>query len=300
VKALQVSLTCAALCLTAAAARSGAGGAAQLRSGGNFNVEVVKDLAYDDGADADPVRHRLDLYLPKGQKGFPVLLYVHGGGWTKGSKEAAAKLAHTLARNGIGTAATNYRLTPQVKHPAHARDVAKAFAWVRGHIAKYGGRPDEMFLSGHSAGGHLVALLATDPAYLTAEKLSLGDIKGVIPISGVYTLKTGHFKGPFGADADGLRNASPLTHVKGKHPPFLILYADKDGKDFDKMAEEFGKAIKNGKGEAATLMVRDRTHGSIVGKMVQQDDPALQAVLVFVARHSSLKLADVEVKKAGS
>src|SRR5262249_25002871 len=161
-----------------------------------FNVEVVKDLAYDDGPDADPVRHRLDLYLPKGQKGFPVLLYVHGGGWTKGSKEAAAKLAHTLARNGIGTAATNYRLTPQVKHPAHARDVAKAFAWLRAHIPKYGGRSDEMFLSGHSAGGHLVALLGTDPSYLAAEKLSLADVKGVIPISGVYTLKEGHFKGP--------------------------------------------------------------------------------------------------------
>ena len=56
-----------------------------VQTGGHYQVEAVQDVAYYEGKDADPVRHRLDLYLPKGHKDFPVLLFVHGGGWTKGT-----------------------------------------------------------------------------------------------------------------------------------------------------------------------------------------------------------------------
>jgi acetyl esterase/lipase len=77
-------------------------------------VEVVKDLAYYEGADADKVRHKLDLYLPKGQKDYPVLFFIHGGGWQRGSKNGSGGLGKTLAKNGIGMVTINYRLTPAV------------------------------------------------------------------------------------------------------------------------------------------------------------------------------------------
>src|SRR5262249_4774312 len=166
-------------------------GTPAVKSGGNFEVEAVTDIDYHGGKDADKVRHRLDLFLPKGQKDYPVLVFVHGGAWTKGSKKGFEGLARLFASNGVGTAITNYRLSPQVKHPAHAQDVAMAVAWVHKHIAKHGGRPDQLFLSGHSAGGHLVALLGTDPAYLEAAGVPLKDIKGGIPISGGYPFPPG-------------------------------------------------------------------------------------------------------------
>jgi acetyl esterase/lipase len=75
-----------------------------------------------------------------------------------------------------------------VKHPEHVRDVARAFAWAHVHIGHYGGDPGQLFLLGHSAGGHLVALLATDERYLAAEGRTTQDIMGVIAVSGVYRI----------------------------------------------------------------------------------------------------------------
>jgi acetyl esterase/lipase len=288
------ALSCPALLLAfglllarPAAAAADAPGA--VKSGGNYDVEVLQDITYYTGKDADPVRHKLDLYLPRGVKGYPVLFFIHGGGWSKGSKDGFARHGKLFARNGIAFVAANYRLTPQVQHPAHAQDVARAFAWTHRHIAKYGGRADQIFVSGHSAGGHLVALLATDPSYLEAEKLALIDIKGAIPISGVYTIRAGRIKA-FGGDEEACRLASPQSHVSGQRPPELIIYADKDGKDFDKMAESFAEALRKVGNTASTLKVDNRTHNTVMANIANQDDPATQAILAFIARHAGLKL----------
>src|SRR5687768_5003527 len=81
-----------------------------------FEVETVKDLAYVE-KDADKERHKLDMYLPKDGKDYPVLFYIHGGGWTKGSKDGSGTHGKTFAANGIGFVTINYRLSPSVKHP---------------------------------------------------------------------------------------------------------------------------------------------------------------------------------------
>jgi len=84
-----------------------------------YEVEVVKNVSYNDSKDADDVRHKLDLYLPKGAKDYPVLFYIHGGGWTKGSKESFARHGKMFASRGIGCVSVNYRLSPKIKHPDH-------------------------------------------------------------------------------------------------------------------------------------------------------------------------------------
>lgn len=260
--------------------------------GGTFEVEVIPDIAYFDGKGADPAKHKLDLYLPKGQKDFPVLLYVHGGGWTKGDRKGAEQVSRTFAKHGIGTVTISYRLSPAVKHPAHVQDVAKAFAWTQRNIGKYGGRADQLFVSGHSAGGHLVALLASDESYLKAEKLALKDIKGAIPISGVFRIVPGRVKGAFGEDEEECRKASPLTHVAGSLPPFLVLYAEKDSDALRKQGEEMGEALKKAKIEAVCLEIKERDHGSIVRNIPNDSDITARAVLDFIARHSNLKGKD--------
>ncbi len=89
--------------------------------------------------------------------------------------------------------AINYRLSPSVKHPEHVKDVARAFSWVRGHIADYGGDRDRIVLCGHSAGGHLVSLLAAADTYWEDKTLGLTvedrqALRGVIAVSGVYRI----------------------------------------------------------------------------------------------------------------
>src|SRR5207253_144196 len=131
-----------------------------------------------------------------------------------------------FARHGVGAAVISYRLSPAVQHPEHVKDVARAFAWTHQHIADYGGRADQLFVSGHSAGGHLVSLLATDESYLQAEGLSLKDIKGAMPISGVYAIPDGLFNEAFGKDPEVRKKAGPINQVREGCPPFLILFGD--------------------------------------------------------------------------
>jgi dipeptidyl aminopeptidase/acylaminoacyl peptidase len=270
-------------------------------TGGNYEVEEVRDLAYYKGDDADAVRHKLDLYLPRGRKDFPVLFFVHGGAWKSGTKELYGPLGRVFARNGIATVIINYRLSPKVKHPAHVQDVARAFAWTHGNIGRYGGRPDQIFVCGHSAGGHLVALLSCDESHLKAEKLSCKAIKGCIPLCGVYTILPNMiFEKAFGKDPEVCKAASPLSHVKGAHPPALIIYADKDYPMLDLMAEQFCKKLKGCECEAGILKIANRTHISLIVQSANEADPTTQAILQFVARHAGLTLKPRAPAKAAT
>jgi len=193
---------------------------------------------------------------------------------------------------------TNYRLSPKVKHPAHVEDVAAAFAWAHKNIARHGGRADELFLCGHSAGGHLAALLATNESYLAAEKLSFTAVKGVLALSGVYSILPGVLPAQFGDDPEVCQQASPLSNVKGKHPPFFIAYADKDMPFLGPMAEQMVKALKKAECPVELVKMKNRTHVTIIKDLGtnKEDDPLSQAMLGFIAKHSGLKLP---VRKAG-
>ena len=252
-----------------------------------YQVEKHKDLVYNPAKDADRVRHKLDLYVPKGAKDFPVMMFVHGGAWKSGTKDLYGPLGETFAKQGIGTAIINYRLTDgkgTVKHPDHIHDVAKAFAWVKASCGKYGGSKDKLFVSGHSAGGHLVALLGTDESYLKAEGCTTRDISGVMALSGVYTISSLILGDIFGKDEAVCKAASPITHCKGSHPPFLIAYGNRDFPFMDLMAEDFGKKLKENKNEAKVMKL-DRDHFSIVIQMASKmDDELTKAMVEFMTK----------------
>ncbi len=250
-----------------------------------FEVEKHKDIAYRTDADADKVRHKLDVYVPKGQKDFPVVLFVHGGTWKSGSKTLYAGLGEAFAKQGIGFVICNYRLSPAVKHPAHVEDVAKAFAWVYDNAEKYGGSKGKLFVCGHSAGGHLVSLLATDSDYLKAEKRSPDEIRGVVAISGVYRIApVAPLRTAFGTDAEVCKKASPLTHVKGKHPPFLIAFADGDLPLLPELARDMHKALKKADSPTELLECKKCNHISIITNFVVDDDVLHKAVCDFVKK----------------
>src|ERR1043165_7914575 len=99
---------------------------------GGAGVDVRTNLTYYSGEGADKYRHRLDLYLPKGKRDVPMMMFVHGGGFTVGIKDQYAFVGQVLAANGIATAVISYRLSPKTSYPGHVQDVARAFAWLRG------------------------------------------------------------------------------------------------------------------------------------------------------------------------
>jgi arylformamidase len=124
------------------------------------NVRVERDVAYG----TDP-KQRFDVYIPAKASHAPVMFLVHGGGWRIGDKAGRAVVENKVRHwTGAGfiVISTNYRLLPAADPITQAEDVARAVAFAQGRLAGWGGDPDRMVLVGHSAGAHLVALLATD------------------------------------------------------------------------------------------------------------------------------------------
>lgn len=216
-------------------------------------------------------KQRLDVYRPKAGKNLPVVLYVHGGEWTKGDKAEVSYKPKFFTENGVVFVSTNYRLYPAAKFPAHAEDVAAAVRWVVDHIADYGGDPKKVVLMGHSAGCHLVTLVALDPQYLGKVKLTPADLRGVVAWSGgAYDLAAKvaeggsykeHIQNAFGPDESAWRAASPVTHAKtaGSGPPFLFAAYEK-GNNAHRAAERLAGLIRDAKGKAEVVVLKDRTH----------------------------------------
>ena len=258
-------------------------GANRLRS--TDDVRIYKDIVYYDGKSFDADMHILDIYVPRGAKNYPVVFFVHGGAWIGGDKAATANVGMTLAEMGIGVVNINYRLYPWVGYPSFVKDVARAFDWTVENIAEYNGDPKTIFVGGHSAGGHLSALIATDPSYLERYKLSTDQIRGVIGISGVYDVTPADFNRVFTKNKETRRQASPALQVTKNAPPFLLLYAQNEMEEVDGQAQTMASAAKQ-KGVPRQLAeIPNRNHGTILGRIGSSGDPATNRILSFIQQY---------------
>lgn len=281
----------------------------QNSSGELYKVKVVKDLAYYDGPDAHPEKHKLDLYLPEGARNFPTMLWIHGGAWIVGDRKQEADLARRFAEQGIGMAVISYRLSPGtwanpeltegVQHPEHPRDASRALRWVIDHAADYGIDTKKLVISGYSAGGHMSALLCTDETYFKEVNLSFKDVVGAVPIAGGYDIAAyyqshltangkemadSHVLGVFGPE-ETLPDVSPTTFLKKKSLPMLVI-SESQTYDYTKLFEDKVKELDNKKVEFIHYM--DRDHRSLYNKMkAEGEDEARKAVIDYVMRITS-------------
>jgi acetyl esterase/lipase len=212
------------------------------------DVERITDISYREGGS----RARLDVYRRKDVdvQNAPVLVQVHGGGWTIGDKsQQGLILMNRMAARGWVCVAMNYRLAPKNPFPAQIEDVKRAIAWTREHIASYGGDPSYLVVTGGSAGGHLAALAALTPnvaEYQPGFEDADTSVSACVPFYGVYDLAglTGdrsavemrdYFLGPRvfrkdpKADLAAFELASPLANVVPDAPDFFVIHGDQDG-----------------------------------------------------------------------
>ena len=253
-------------------------------------VRVVPDIAYQVKVGDATEKNKLDLFLPQDAKGAPVIVSLYGGGLTQGDKKGQAFVGQRFASAGIATAVANYRLSPGVRHPVHVQDAAAAFAWVKHHIAEYGGNPDQVFVIGHSAGAYLAALLATDERYLAAHQLSLRDIRGVVPVSGFYWVeRTGvapdRDKSIWGTDEKAWIDASPAHHLHAHVPPMLVLYTDGDDPWRRAQNAEAAAALKSaGNARVEIVEIKGRTHNTIWSRLNEEGDEVSDRIVQFVRK----------------
>ena len=275
---------------------------------GLSRTRTVKDLAYYDGQNADPEKHKLDLVFPASTEPFPVVMWIHGGGWSIGDRSDATALALRFAERGVGVAAISHRLSsaawlnPEasqsgVVHPAHVQDCAQAFAWLRQHIQKYGGDPNRLFIGGHSSGAHLATLLATNPRYLAEHNVSPNMIKGVIAVEGAYDIERyrkvlielespelaeAHIQAVFGPKEENWRDASPTTYLSGNTVPILVVTGEEEG--YRRYAHHFQEAAEQaGKRTIRFLDAKQRVHATIILMMTRKEpDPVRKTILDFI------------------
>ncbi|MCW5770258.1 MAG: alpha/beta hydrolase [Rhodospirillaceae bacterium] len=209
-------------------------------------VDVSRDHAY-----GRHPRHRLDVFrgaaMPASQQ--PVLLFVHGGGFTGGDKAIPgrpfyANVGNWAVRNGMVGVNMTYRLAPEHPWPAGPEDVASAVAWVRANIAAMGGDPAQLFLMGHSAGAVHAAAYAAQPKFHGTDGHGLA---GLILVAGLYAF-AGVAPNPilasyFGSDGDLYGERSSVPQISSVEVPVMVAVGEFDPPEFQQQAAVMMQAL---------------------------------------------------------
>ncbi len=248
---------------------------------------VTRDIDYLPAADYAEAKDRLDVHMPDDADGAPVLVYFHGGALMFGDKSLGDPVAERLLPLGIGVVSANYRLSPNVAHPAHVADAAAALAWTVRNIEAYGGDPQRVYLAGHSAGAYLAALLALDASHRASLGLPGEVIAGSVLISPfLYVEETApeRPKSVWGDDPDAWVAASVTPHLGGGKPPTLLLYADADEDWRKSQILRFAAALRASGNEVAAEELKDRDHRSLISRINEADDGIGEGIATLVLR----------------
>lgn len=246
-------------------------------------LTVATNLAYG----PDP-RQVLDVYAPPTAKNSPVLIFIHGGSWTSGSKDGYKFVGESFARAGLVTVVISYRLAPVNRYPTFVQDAARAIRWTRDHAARYGGDPNALFVSGHSAGGFNAVEVVVNRRWLDDVDVPVSSVKGVIGIAGPYSYDFRQFASrnafPEGATP---QEVMPSYHVRPDAPPHLLLVAENDQVVAPENATRMEAALKTAGVPVERRVLPRLDHYTIVGSLSRRLTflgATRQAVLDFVNR----------------
>jgi acetyl esterase/lipase len=262
------------------------------------DVRTYKDIVYATptaSLSGAQVPLHLDLFVPALPAGasFPVVVYIHGGGWHKSDRAERATWP-ALLRHGLAVASIDYRLTDQAPFPAQIHDCKGAIRFLRAHAAKYHLDGAHIGAWGPSAGGHLAALLGTSAGDRELE----GDVGGNLTESSliqaacdwygpidILTCVNGDwdhvlfkplFGGPVNEHLDLVEKASPNLHISPRCPPFLIMHGDSDGKVAIEQSTLLETALQQAGVAARMVVVPGGGHGGAAWEKPETMKPVIR------------------------
>lgn len=221
----------------------------------------------------------LDVYIPaentnaehkdfENKEKAPVLVFFYGGRWTSGDKADYRFVADRFVKKGYVVVVPNYRKYPSVKFPAFVEDGAEALAWVYKNIGSYEGDPKRIFVSGHSAGAHIGALLTVDERYLEQHNIPSSVIRGFAGLAGPYSFvpdeeDTMDMFGP----EEKYSQMQATSFIGGREPPMLLLHGEEDTVVKMYNLQRLKKEIVRKNGRVATHVYPDMDHVDIVSSL---------------------------------
>ena len=250
-------------------------------------LTVARDQAYG----ANP-RQRMDVWRPAdAAEPLPVIVFFYGGAWQSGSRADYAFVAAPLARRGFVVAVPDYRVYPEASFPAFMEDAAAAVAFVRQQAPAWGGDPARVVLAGHSAGAHMVVLLALDRQYLDAAGSAPEQVAGVVGIAGPYDflpITMPDIRGVFGPLPDD-RVTQPASYAlsgAGAAPPMLLIHGEDDRTVLPFNSLSLQRRLHEAGGRARAVMYPGVAHIGIVlgfSPLLRQASPVLDDTAAFAA-----------------
>ena len=247
----------------------------------------TNEIAYG----ADP-RQRLE-FSPATAPGAPLVVFIHGGAWCMGDMASAGHMAAHFHGRGYAFASLNYRLVPQVNPQQQGEDVAAAIARLLGDAAALGIDRSRLMIIGHSAGAHLAALIATDPAYLAAHHIPIGAIGGVVlldgagydvaaQLAGAGPVLRGLYDYAFGRDPAFQRHVSPIAHAAAPNAGRFLIFHIASRSDSGAQSVRLA-ALLRGAGTPAEVVSVDGTHAEIYRNFGQPGHRPTEATDAFAA-----------------
>jgi arylformamidase len=221
------------------------------------SVDGRIDLRYGSAA-----RERLDFF-PCGRPGAPTLVYIHGGYWQFNDKEPYAFLGESLLPGGFNLALVEYTLAPEARMDQIAAEIRRAVAWVIDHARELGADPARVFVSGHSAGGHLTGVAMNDPR-----------LAGGIAISGIFDLepiRLNYLNEKLGLDVAEAERNSPMLHFPAQAAPLVVTVGLDELPELVRQSEEYVAAWQKAGLKGRYLPVAGHEHFSILEELARPD-----------------------------
>jgi len=239
----------------------------------NCSSKKITDISYIVSSDKNSVPDpKLNVFIPRkaSAKLLPVLIFVHGGNWDSGRKGIYDLLGRNFAKKGIITIIPNYTLSPDANYYVMTKQIAAAIVWAKNNASKYNGDPNQIFITGHSAGGHLGALAVMNPKYGIDPKSISGiilndaaglDMKNYLE-ENPPTAKSNYLT-TWTEEPQQWKDASPIYFLNENTPPFLIYVGDKTYKSIKVANSRFLKALKPFQPDATEIRI-NKKHAPMV------------------------------------
>ena len=188
---------------------------------------------------------RLDIF-PAPADNAPVVVYFHGGAWTRWDKANNSFQAVPFTGAGATFVSVDFALVPRVTLDELIRQCRAAVVWIHGNASSFGADPDKLYVAGHSSGGHEAGMLATTD--WTEWGLPGDAIKGAFAASGIYDLEPVWLSSRneyLHLDEDAARRNSPIRYIRGVMPPMVIAYGENEQREFRRQSITFAQALRD-------------------------------------------------------
>lgn len=230
---------------------------------------------------------RLTVY-PAKEAGAPVLIFIHGGYWKIGLGDDYDFVAMGAAKANFTVVIVNYDLAPKVTIPEMVRQIRSSIAWTSHNIIQFNGDSEQIFVAGHSAGGHLAAMSAV--TNWTDYGLPKNSIKGILAVSGLFDLEpVSHtFVQPvIRITEDQILSSSPVRLIVPSKIPLIVAWGDQETQAFKTQSSNYLEAWKN-IGNNGTALVLPENHFSILKEFLTEEGLLTKAIIMLAQNQKAI------------